>query len=103
MDTIITADAAELEPWIITEKSTGDLEWGYVLHPKGIEVIPLNDEKRGPIVAWDTDPGARFSDSAYRWRPGHTLPATLPLRDSVPSRPAAAPAPTATPRTTPRR
>ncbi|NGO42893.1 hypothetical protein G6048_12185 [Streptomyces sp. YC419] len=100
---VITVGAAEPEPWTITEKSHRGLDWGYVLHPQhGIEVISLHTEDRGPVVAWDTDPHARFSNAAYRWRPGHPVPATLPPRTTAPNTPAAAPAPTATARTAPR-
>ncbi|MFI1358202.1 hypothetical protein ACH4TV_32160 [Streptomyces sp. NPDC020898] len=100
---VITIGAAEPEPWTVTEKSHGGLDWGYVLHPHGIEVISLHAEDRGPLVAWATDPRARFSNGTYRWRPGHPIPATLPPRATGPSTSATAPAPTATPRTAPRR
>ncbi|WP_327731462.1 hypothetical protein OG250_43280 [Streptomyces sp. NBC_00487] len=71
---VITVGAAEPEPWTVTEKSHGGLDWGYVLHPHGIEVISLHAEDRGPLVAWATDPRARFSNGTYRWRPGHPIP-----------------------------
>ncbi|KND28611.1 hypothetical protein IQ64_43540 [Streptomyces stelliscabiei] len=104
---VITVGAAEPEPRTVTEKSHGGLDWGYVLHPHhGIEVIPLDAEHRGPVVAWDTDPRARFSNGTYRWRRGHPIPATVPPQSTAPSTSATAPAPTssaATPRTAPRR
>ncbi|WP_234383372.1 hypothetical protein [Streptomyces dysideae] len=98
---VITVGAAEAEPWTVTETSHRGLDWGYVLHPHGIEVIPLDAEDRGPVVAWDTDPRARFSNSPYRWRPGHPVPATLPPRTTASTISPAAAAPTA--RTAPRR
>ncbi|MFF0201922.1 hypothetical protein [Streptomyces sp. NPDC005017] len=102
---VITGGAAEPEPWTVTEKSDRGLDWGYVLHPYGIEVIPLHAEARGPVVAWDTDPRARFSNGTYRWRPGKPVPATLPPRAAALSTPTATPAPVsaATPRTVPHR
>ncbi|WP_416987021.1 hypothetical protein [Streptomyces sp. T028] len=98
---VITVGAAEPEPWTVTEKSHRGLDWGYVLHPHGIEVIPLDAEDRGPILAWDTDPRARFSNSTHRWRPGHPVPATLPPRTTASTITTAPAAPTT--RTAPRR
>jgi hypothetical protein len=92
LDNVITVGAAASERWTVTEKSAKGLDWGYVLHLHGIEVIPLDAEDRGPVVAWDADPRARFSNSTYRWRPGHPAPATLPPRATAPSTPTAAPA-----------
>ncbi|RDV48414.1 MULTISPECIES: hypothetical protein [unclassified Streptomyces] len=33
---------------------------------------------RGPVVAWSTDPRARFRDAALLWRPDRPIPATTP-------------------------
>ncbi|MGW3056501.1 hypothetical protein ACWC98_11250 [Streptomyces goshikiensis] len=47
--------------------ATGDAEWGYVLHPDGIEVISLYEQTRGPVVGWATDPRTPFSDHPAMW------------------------------------
>ncbi|MFE7302634.1 hypothetical protein [Streptomyces sp. NPDC057579] len=44
-----------------------DLQWGYILHPEGIEVISLLHEDIGPFVDWNTDPRTAFSDNPARW------------------------------------
>lgn len=100
---VIAVGAAEPEQWTVIETSHGGLDWGYVLHRDGIEVIPLDAEDRGPVVAWDTDPRARFSNGIYRWRTGRPIPATLLPRATAPSTPAPASASAPTARTAPRR
>ncbi|PIM71825.1 hypothetical protein CTU88_14225 [Streptomyces sp. JV178] len=96
LDDIVTADGSPPERQTVTEKTADGLDWGYVLHPHGIEVIPLPETKQGLIVDWNTDPRARFSDSYVLWKPGQPLPATLPPRATqpaaTPAQPAAAPA-----------
>lgn len=83
---------------LITQATSDGLDWGYVLHPDGIEVIALPEEGRGPVVGWNTDPRARFSDSYARWKPGHPIPAIVPPRAIQPAAtippPATAPAST---------
>ncbi|MFD7017512.1 hypothetical protein [Streptomyces sp. NPDC059928] len=66
------------EHLVITERTASRLDWGYVLHPQGIEVISAPGTARGPIVAWGTDPRARFRDTASLWRPDRPIPATTP-------------------------
>lgn len=44
-----------------------DLQWGYVLHPQGIEVISLLHEDIGPVIGWDTDPRTAFTDHPGAW------------------------------------
>ncbi|WP_405734835.1 hypothetical protein OG607_41195 [Streptomyces sp. NBC_01537] len=44
----------------------------------GIEVINPYDEDSGPIVAWNTDPRTRFSDSSALWASNKPVPATAP-------------------------
>ncbi len=86
MDDIITSDGSPPERQVITEGNSGDLAWGYVLHPVGIEVISLYAADRGPIVDWNTDPRTRFSDHPYLWLPGQPVPATrLPRTTLVPA------------------
>ncbi|OEV22047.1 hypothetical protein AN221_03745 [Streptomyces nanshensis] len=65
-------------PLIYTERTASRLNWGYVLHPHGIEVIGEPGAGRGPVVAWSTDPRARFRDAALLWRPDRPIPATTP-------------------------
>ncbi|GHD79433.1 hypothetical protein ACFQL8_19390 [Streptomyces goshikiensis] len=65
--------------------ATGDAEWGYVLHPDGIEVISLYEQSRGPVVGWATDPRTAFSDHPAMWpvttagpnQPSGTAPKTF--------------------------
>ncbi|WP_395297312.1 hypothetical protein ACF9IK_30665 [Kitasatospora hibisci] len=83
---IITPDGSPPAKDIVTHDDTGWLDWGYVLHPHGIEVINLYAYERGPVVPWDTDPGSRFSDEAHLWsRDGR-----LPLQPPPPTAAAAA-------------
>ncbi|MDF3292416.1 hypothetical protein [Streptomyces silvisoli] len=100
---VINTDGTPAKRQLITQATTGGLDWGYVLHPHGIEVIPLSEEDHGPVVDWNTDPRARFSDSYARWKPGRPIPATIPPRathpQATPAQPAAAPASTARPST----
>ena len=84
---LVSADGSPPERMTVTEKNAGGLDWGYVLHPHGIEVISLSGEDHGPVVAWTTDPHTRFSDSHVRWKPGQPIPATLPPRPAQPSAP----------------
>ncbi|WSQ12907.1 hypothetical protein OG604_36930 [Streptomyces sp. NBC_01231] len=44
-----------------------DVQWGYVLHPHGIEVISLLHQDNGPAVDWNTDPLTVFSDNPTLW------------------------------------
>ncbi|MEU9074576.1 hypothetical protein AB0D22_07820 [Kitasatospora sp. NPDC048538] len=83
---IITPDGSPPAKDIVTDDNTGWLDWGYVLHPHGIEVINLYAYERGPVVPWNTDPVSRFSDKARLWaRDGQ-----LPLQPPPPTAAAAA-------------
>ena len=66
------------------------MNWGYVLHAQGIEVISAPGAARGPIVAWGTEPRARFRDTASLWKPDQPIPATTPpqttARNSTPAK-----------------
>ncbi|MFC9331295.1 hypothetical protein [Kitasatospora sp. NPDC057015] len=66
--------------YLITDRDTGDVEWAYVLHPHGIEVIGLSEHDRGPVVPWETDPRSRFSDRTHLWLPDGRLPVEVPAR-----------------------
>ncbi|WP_217550031.1 hypothetical protein [Streptomyces sp. GbtcB6] len=65
-------------PLLYTERTASRLNWGYVLHPHGIEVISVPGVERGPLVAWSTDPRVRLRDTACLWKPGQPIPATTP-------------------------
>ncbi|WP_240805147.1 hypothetical protein [Streptomyces sp. A1547] len=71
------------------------LEWGYVLHDHGIEVIALTWYDAGPIVPWDTDPLSRISGTPSLWdsnRPAPIQAPAAPLKVTKPAAPAPAPA-----------
>ncbi|MFD8847617.1 hypothetical protein [Streptomyces sp. NPDC059604] len=80
LDGLITLDGSPPVRMTVTEATAAeqDLEWGYVLRPHGIEVIPALHSASGPVIGWDTDPRHDFSN-----------PATWPIAASVP-RPAPA-------------
>ncbi|AZS89791.1 hypothetical protein ELQ87_09475 [Streptomyces griseoviridis] len=88
-------------PLIYTERTASRLNWGYVLHPHGIEVISAPGVERGPLVAWSTDPRVRLRDTPGLWKPDQPIPATTPpqttARTCTPAPAAARPAPTSAP------
>ncbi|AJT62517.3 hypothetical protein T261_0828 [Streptomyces lydicus] len=92
-------------PLIYTERTASRLDWGYVLHPHGIEVISRPGAERGPVVDWNTDPRVRLRDTRSLWTVGQPIPATTPPRATEPTiapapRPARPlPAAASTPRT----
>ncbi|MBZ3916719.1 hypothetical protein [Streptomyces acidiscabies] len=75
----------DVEEWLITEESSGGLDWAYVLHPTGIEVIARSDHERGRLVDWTTDPQTMFSSLPADWRPA-TAP--QPPQTTAPALPA---------------
>lgn len=77
-------------PLIYTERTASRLNWGYVLHPAGIEVISAPGADRGPVVDWNTDPRVRLRDTPSLWKAGQPIPATAPPRTTTPAN---APAP----------
>ncbi|WP_253916137.1 hypothetical protein [Streptomyces sp. MNP-20] len=78
MDDLENLDGSPPEREVITEATanSGAIEWAYVLHSEGIEVISLEAADRGPLVAWNTNPHTLFSNSRHLWLPGHPVPAT---------------------------
>ncbi|WP_247706972.1 hypothetical protein [Streptomyces liliiviolaceus] len=66
LDHLTTADGAPPSRMTVTEATAAGqgLEWGYVLRPQGIEVIPALFRTSGPVIAWGTDPLGDFSASA---------------------------------------
>lgn len=93
LDGLVRADGSPPKRISVDERSAGRLNWGYVLHPHGIEVISLYEERRGPLVGWETDPRTRFSDQPRLWSPARPRPATTPPRTTQPSSAPAKPAP----------
>ncbi|PJN35887.1 hypothetical protein CG747_36410 [Streptomyces sp. CB02959] len=69
LDNLITPDGAPPARMTVTDYTADeqDLQWGYILHPEGIEVISLLHEDIGPFVDWNTDPRTAFSDNPARW------------------------------------
>ncbi|WP_420036036.1 hypothetical protein ACN2WE_30880 [Streptomyces sp. cg28] len=94
---VVGPQPEEHEP--VTQDGIGDLQWAYVLHPHGIEVIALQAHDRGPVVAWDTDPRSRITAHPAAWHPGTRAPITAPR--TAPRPPTATTA--SAPRTTARR
>ena len=94
LDNLITPDGSPPVRMTVTDATADeqDMQWGYVLHPQGIEVISLLHEDAGPVVDWNTDPRTVFSDSPAHW--SSTAPAPVPT-------PVRAAAPQATPTTSP--
>ncbi|MFI1060518.1 hypothetical protein ACH4TC_01330 [Streptomyces spororaveus] len=78
MNDLISPDGSPPRRMSVREGETGGLDWGYVLHEHGIEVISLREELRGPVVGWDTDPRRRFSDHPALWQPTGPVPCREP-------------------------
>ncbi|MER6331365.1 hypothetical protein ABT298_18960 [Streptomyces sp. NPDC001034] len=98
---LITPDGSPPDRMAVTERSAADeeLKWGYVLRPKGIEVINVQLQAGwGPVVGWDTDPRTRFSDHTAHWAFHLPVPAVKPGRAARPAKPHPGPRPGATPR-----
>lgn len=62
----------------------GWLQWAYVLHPHGIEVLPLSESVTGSVVAWDQDPMTPFPDDVRAWLPGRRTPPATTVHKPVP-------------------
>ncbi|MFE5934224.1 hypothetical protein ACFQ69_02500 [Streptomyces sp. NPDC056470] len=100
---VITPDGSPPRRMTVTDATVReyDVEWGYILHPHGIEVIGLEHQDIGPVVDWDTDPRTLFSNTPALW--STTVPVVTPVRSAAPrSVPSARPAP-ASPRAVARR
>ncbi|MEU6312305.1 hypothetical protein [Streptomyces sp. NPDC047014] len=94
-DDVFHLDGTPAKPIPITDANAMGLEWGYVLHDHGIEVIALTYYDRGPIVSWDTDLLSRVSDTPSLWAPTRPAPVQAPapmLEITKPAAPAPAPA-----------
>ncbi|WP_326613522.1 hypothetical protein [Streptomyces scopuliridis] len=88
MDHLITPDGSPPVRMTVTEQTAADqdTEWGYILRPYGIEVIPVPHAEAGPVVRWDTDPRTRFSDHPGHWTSPVTIPVVTPAPAARPPR-----------------
>ncbi|MFE1836488.1 hypothetical protein [Streptomyces sviceus] len=101
MTDVICVDNTPAERELITQDGTDELEWAYVLHPHGIEVIALQAYERGPVVAWDTDPRSCVTAHPGAWHPDSRAPIIAPR--TAPRLSTTASASTPAPRKTARR
>ncbi|MFF9153709.1 hypothetical protein ACF1AB_15915 [Streptomyces sp. NPDC014846] len=106
LDHLVTPDGSPPVRMSVTDATADeqDMEWGYVLHKEGVEVISLLHEDTGPVVSWAIDPRTAFNDHPAAWSsldPAPTIPASRSRRPH--SAPAAAPAKAGTPRPSARR
>ncbi|MER5737882.1 hypothetical protein ABT117_19690 [Streptomyces sp. NPDC002262] len=90
MTDVVNLDGTPAERNVITQDNSDGHLWGYVLHPAGIEVISRQNDPRGPLISWDTDPRTRFSEAMALWMPGMPPPMAVP-RDLPKLTPAPAP------------
>ncbi|MFF8014665.1 hypothetical protein [Streptomyces sp. NPDC007929] len=106
LDHLITPDGSPPVRMSVTDTTADeqDVQWGYVLHKEGVEVISLLHEDIGPIVSWSTDPRTAFNDHPAAWSVLDSPPAMRASRGRQPqSAPAAAPAKASAPRPAARR
>ncbi|GAA3389072.1 hypothetical protein GCM10017752_11990 [Streptomyces roseoviridis] len=93
MTDVVNLDGTPAERETVTQDNSSGHHWGYILHPVGIEVISRQIDHRGPVISWDTDPRAHFSEAFELWMPGSpppmALPRDLPKLTPFPARPAA--------------
>ncbi|AKA06667.1 hypothetical protein SAZ_32820 [Streptomyces noursei ZPM] len=71
LDDLLTPDGSPPVRMTVTDDTADaqDMQWGYVLHPQGIEVISVLHQDFGPGVKWSTDPRTVFSDNPAQWDP----------------------------------
>ncbi|MEU9939081.1 hypothetical protein [Streptomyces lavendulae] len=100
LDNVVNIDGTPAEPIPITEDNSEGLEWGYVLHDQGTEVIALTWYNRGPTVSWGTDPLARVSGTPSLWAPDRPAPVQSRPTPLKITKPAAPPPATARPQVT---
>lgn len=106
LDHVITPDGSPPVRMSVTDTTADDqdMQWGYVLHQQGIEVISLLNEDLGPVVDWATDPRTAFNDHPAAWSSLDPAPTLRASRGTQPqSAPAAAPAKAGTPHPATRR
>ncbi|MGW3240663.1 hypothetical protein [Streptomyces olivaceus] len=80
LDHLVTPDGSPPVRMAVTDQDADamDVQWGYVLHPRGIEVFNLLYAQRGPVVDWSTDPRTAFSDRPAAWAPARPRPSSAP-------------------------
>ncbi|MCZ4101812.1 hypothetical protein [Streptomyces sp. H39-C1] len=106
LDHLITPDGSPPVRMTVTDDTADaqDMQWGYILHQHGIEVISAPHEGSGQLVDWTTDPRTNFSDHPAHWVPIAPAPIIQPAHAAPPrSAPAAATAQAGAPRHTNRR
>jgi len=106
LDHLVTPDGSPPVRMSVTDTTVDeqDMQWGYVLHKEGVEVISLLHEDTGPIVSWSIDPRTAFNDHPAAWSSLDPAPTIRASRGRRPqSAPAAAPAKAGTPRVSARR
>ncbi|MET8561296.1 hypothetical protein ABZV75_12155 [Streptomyces flaveolus] len=106
LDHLITPDGSPPVRMSVTAYTADeqDMQWGYVLHKEGIEVISLVHEDIGPVVDWVTDPRTAFSDDPAAWSSLDPVPVIRASHStSPPGAPAASPAKAHVPRPATRR
>lgn len=106
LDHLVTPDGSPPVRMSVTDETADaeDMEWGYVLHKEGVEVISLLHEDIGPIVSWAIDPRTACNDHPAAWSSRDSPPAIRASRSTPsPSAPAAAPAKAGPSRPTARR
>ncbi|GAU70745.1 hypothetical protein SSP35_22_00480 [Streptomyces sp. NBRC 110611] len=91
---VLNADGTPAERELITPDGTNGLDWAYVLHSHGIEVIALQEYDRGPVVPWHTDPRSLIHADPSVWRPDFRAPVLPPRTAPRLTATAAAAAPT---------
>ncbi|CAL9364844.1 hypothetical protein SUDANB105_00742 [Streptomyces sp. enrichment culture] len=82
LDHLVTPDGSPPTRMSVTETTAAeqDLQWGYVLHPAGIEVINAFQAKAGPTVAWPAPAKITAPISA----PTARTPRSAPARSTPP-------------------
>jgi hypothetical protein len=105
LDHLITPDGSPPVRMTVTPHTADapDMQWGYVLHNDGIEVISLLNEDTGPVVDWATDPRTVFNDHPAAWSSLGPIPVIRASRSAPPNTPAATPAKAHAPRPATRR
>ncbi|CAB72375.1 MULTISPECIES: hypothetical protein [Streptomyces] len=105
LDRLVTPDGSPPMRMTVTDATADaqDLQWGYVLHAEGIEVISILHADNGPLVDWAIDPRTAFNDHPAAWSPGPVPPRRGPRAAASANAPAAAPVKAGSPRSVGRR
>lgn len=74
LDDVFDMNGVRATRRLVTPSANRGLDWGYVLRPRGIEVISPRTADHGPIVDWHTDPRTPFSDVHQQWKPDRPPP-----------------------------